>query len=396
MTDQPDAFIIDPRLKEWATERQAEYLEAVNLHRGIAPAARALNVHKKSIWKAVQSLKSRAALAGYAPDHDLTKAVPDPLVLKGASTLYGKDGEIKLQWVKSALDADKREALIRAAYEAASEELPRLDPIEPPAFVEDELCNLFVMTDCHVGMLAWHKEGGTDWDLRIAERVLTGCFERMVTSCPKAKVAVVAQLGDFLHADGILPVTPTSGHVLDADGRFSKVVAIAIRILRRIVDIALMRHEVVHVLMAEGNHDITSSIWLRQMFAALYENDPRVMVVDSELPYYVVRHGQTMLAFHHGHLKKNEQLPILFAAQFPEVWGSCTKRYVHTGHRHHVEEKEHPGMLVVQHPTLAARDAYAARGGWIAERQVSAITYHARFGQVGRSTVIPEMLAEAA
>lgn len=387
---------LDPRLKHWATDRQAELLDAVNTHGSNRAAARALNVHKSVVDKAMTALQRNAALRGYAPANDLTKPVPEPLVLKGASTLYGKDGEVKLQWVQSQLDNDKREELIRAAYEAAAEELPRLDPIEPPLFVADDLCNLFVLTDCHVGMLAWHKEGGADWDLKIAEKVLTGCFERMVTTVPRAKVAVVAQLGDFLHADGILPVTPTSGHVLDSDGRFSKVVGVAIRILRRLVDMALMRHEVVHVLMAEGNHDITSSIWLRQMFAALYENEPRVMVVDSELPYYVVRHGKTMLAFHHGHLKKNEQLPILFAAQFPEVWGATTKRYVHTGHRHHIEEKEHPGILVVQHPTLAARDAYAARGGWVSERQVSAITYHARFGQVGRTTVIPEMLSEAA
>jgi hypothetical protein len=49
-------------------------------------------------------------------------------------------------------------------------------------------------------------------------------------------------------------------------------------------------------------------------------------------------------------------------------------------------------MTVVQHPTLAARDAYASRGGWISERQVSAITYHSKFGQVAKITITPEML----
>lgn len=83
---------------------------------------------------------------------------------------------------------------------------------------------------------------------------------------------------------------------------------------------------------------------------------------------------------------------MLFAAQFPQDWGATTRRYAHCGHRHHVEEKEHSGMTVIQHPTLAARDAYAARGGWIADRQVSAITYHSKFGQVARATVVPEML----
>ena len=64
------------------------------------------------------------------------------------------------------------------------------------------------------------------------------------------------------------------------------------------------------------------------------------------------------------------------------------------GHRHHVEEKEHSGMTVLQHSTLAARDAYAARGGWHSERQATSITYHSRWGQVARHTVTPEMLDE--
>lgn len=89
-------------------------------------------------------------------------------------------------------------------------------------------------------------------------------------------------------------------------------------------------------------------------------------------------------------------VPLLFASQYSKEWGATTKRYAHTGHRHHVEEKEHSGMTVVQHATIAARDAYAARGGWIAERKIKAITYHAEYGETGTITVTPEMLKEAA
>jgi hypothetical protein len=48
---------------------------------------------------------------------------------------------------------------------------------------------------------------------------------------------------------------------------------------------------------------------------------------------------------------------------------------------------------VIQHPTLAARDAYASRGGWVAERSVSSITYSDKFGQVARNIITPEMLS---
>jgi hypothetical protein len=155
---------------------------------------------------------------------------------------------------------------------------------------------------------------------------------------------------------------------------------------------ALSKHKIFHLLIVEGNHDECSSVWLRQMFAAMYEDEPRMTVNDSELPYYVYQHGDVMLAFHHGHKIKNEQLPGLFAAQFPKMWGACTHRHAHTGHRHHADEKEYSGMTVTQHPTLSARDAYAARGGWIADRAAMSITYHKRFGQYSRAFVTPEML----
>lgn len=384
--------MIDPKMKEFATEVQARRIDLMNKLGSITAVAKWEGVDRKAIKHSMDAVEKKAAQQGYSPAHDMTRVVPDGFKVKGVSTYYNADGKPSGQWVKSSADAERRQEIIQATFDAMADDLPRVDKIVYKGVPLQTLCNLYVMTDCHVGMLAWHKEGGQDWDLKIAERTLTGCFEQMVMSSPAAGTGIVAQLGDWLHFDGMAAVTPTNHHVLDADGRFSKIVETSVRILRRLVDFALTRHEKVIVLMAEGNHDLVSSIWLRTIFRALYENEPRIHVIDSELPYYVHQHGDTMIAFHHGHLKKNDALPMLFAAQFPKVWGGTTKRYAHTGHRHHVEEKEHSGMTVVQHPTLAARDAYAARGGWLAERQVSAITYHAKFGQVSKITVIPEML----
>ncbi len=348
---------------------------------------------------AIERLRKRAALHGYSPEHNLTHPVAPGQKLRGASSLYRRgEPEPLLTWVKSSADEDAQAAMRQAAFEAMAAELPRLAPVVGPGFVNNDLATVYTLTDSHVGAMCWHKENLDplgDWDLGIAERTLTGCFEHMIKASPDSRVGVVAQLGDFGHQDGLSPVTPTSMHVLDSDSRFPKIVETMVRILRRVIAMALEKHEHVVVLLAEGNHDISSSVWMRVMFKALYEHEPRVEVIDSVMPYYVYQHGATMLAWHHGHLKKNDQLPILFASQFPQMWGSTSKRYAHCGHRHHVEEKEHSGMTVIQHSTLAARDAYASRGGWMSERQCTAITYHAEFGQVARSTVTPEMLAAA-
>lgn len=389
-------MMIDQMLYQFANVRQLEILEAVEKYGSARQAAIALGIGKSTVCDHISAVKRKAAMQGYEPESNLHNPVPDGLKLAGTSTYYNKDGKVTAQWVKTKEDVKRQEEMVQEVIKAAMEELPRLAPVARPEHVNEKLCNVYTLTDSHVGMLAWHKEGGEDWDLEIAEKTLTECFEALVDQSPRAKSCVIAQLGDFLHYDSLEAVTPTSKHIVDADGRFGKMVQVAIRILRRLVDYALHKHEHVTVLMAEGNHDMASSVWLRAMFRALYEKESRLTVIDSELPYYVKEHGKTMLCWHHGHLSKNDKLPLLFAAQFPQSWGRTVKRYVHVGHRHHVDIKEHSGMTVLQHSTLAARDAYASRGGWLSERQVTGYTYHSEHGQVSSTTITPEMMLAAA
>lgn len=386
---------IDHRLREFATTRELEYIDAVEKHGSQNKASQALGVPRQAIQDAFRKLKMRAAKRGYAPEADMHRAAPEPFVVKGTSTYYDEEGRVRGQWVKTTLDHQKVEAAMRAAVEALAQDVKRAKPVPAPKATAAPLLNLYTITDYHVGMRAWKPETGADFDLDIAEATLAAAMEHLVTSSPAAKVGIVNQLGDFLHFDALAPLTPTAGHILDADGRYSHVVRVATRLLRRVIDTALSRHEVVYAVIAEGNHDIASSVWLRHLFACLYEKEPRLRVIESELPFYAHQHGEVMLAFHHGHLAKHEKLPGIFAARYAKLWGNTTKRYCHTGHMHHVEEKEFPGMKVVQHPTLAAADAYAARHGYLSEREITAITYHERWGQVGRNTVTPEMLAPA-
>jgi hypothetical protein len=384
--------MLDESLLAYATKTQALYLNAVIKHGTQAAAARALNVNPSRVNHALARLTKSAALRGYSPEHDMTRTVPFGFTVKGVSTYYDKEGNQKGQWVKSRADIDERLQLMQEAINSLCEEITPLAPAPLVPLTGSALCNLYTITDAHVGMMAWHREGGANWDLKEAERVLTGCFTAMIAQSPRADTAVVNIQGDFLHFDGLKAITPEHGHILDADGRFSKVVAVAIRIIRYVVAQALASHAKVHLMICEGNHDESSSVWMRQMFTVLYELEPRITVDDSELPYHVYQHGDVMLGFHHGHKTTDEKLPLLFAAQFPRVWGRTLKRYAHTGHRHHEQIKDHGGMTVTRHATLSARDAYAARGGWVSERHVKCITYHENYGQVAVTTVVPEML----
>jgi hypothetical protein len=389
---------VDPKLFDFCdTDRQREILSLIDeLGSGKLVADR-LGAHRSMPHKILNRVKRNAARRGYSPDHDMVRPVPEGYLVKGVSTYYDSEGKARGQWVKSAVSHEQQAALMKATVEAMAEEIVPCAPVArrgDSASSMADLCNLYTYSDFHLGMLAQEEEGGANWDIKIAEDTLIRSFEMMVNQSPKAACAVVNIQGDMLHSDGLLPVTPASRHVLDQDGRFSRIVATAIRSIRHLCRLALERHDQVHLVVCEGNHDEASSVWLRLMFEALYEDESRLTVNSSELPYYVFEWGETMLGFHHGHKVKNEQLPLLFAAQFPEAWGRTKRRAVHCGHRHHCDEKEYNGVTVVQHPTIAARDAYAARGGWIADRAVQSITYSKKYGQVGRVFVTPEMLRD--
>ena len=388
----PSSISIDPNLYKYCTPRQREMLQAIETHGGARAASIAMGVNIGAASDAYVAVKKKAALRGYAPENDFTRPVPDGFIAKGVSTYYDKEGKPTGQWVKASLDAARQQELFKAAADAMASVLPRLTPIIAPEQFNADLLTMYTLTDAHIGMLAWHREGGADWDLTIAEAVIVGCFEQIIKSSPDSETAVLNQLGDLLHYDGLSAITPTSGHVLDADGRFTKMVEVAVRVLRRVINMLLAKHRIVHVILAEGNHDMASSVWLRTMFKALYEDEPRITVDDSALPYYAYEFGEVMLTFHHSHLKKFGAMREIIPAMFSEMWGRTKKRYCHTGNYHHTKEDEAAGMKVFQHPTLAARDAYASRGAWFSDREICAITYHRKFGQGMRVYACPEML----
>jgi hypothetical protein len=389
----PAILTIDKNLYQYCTPRQRETLEAIDRLGSARAASIELGMNIGGASETYLAVKKKAAKRGYAPEHDFTRPVPDGYVAKGVSTYYNAEGKPAGQWVKASLSHQALAEAMREAVDGFKDEIPPAVSIVAPAASEEHLCNLYTFTDYHLGMLAWHKEGGNDWNLSLAEQTIIAALVQMVNQSPNAHTAVVNIQGDFLHTDGKMPVTPTSKHVLDADSRFPKIRRAAIRIIRSLVAICLQRHQEVYLIIAEGNHDEESAGWLADLFAVHYEDEPRVTVNDSVLPFYVFEWGSTMLGIHHGHKVKNESLPLLFAAQFPQQWGRTTRREIHCGHRHHRDEKEYNGVTVVQHPTLAARDAYAARGGWIADRAAWAITYHKKYGAVGRVMITTEMLS---
>lgn len=340
----------------------------------------------------------RARSVQQKPEHGEAFAVPDGHRIKGVSALVNPDGQEIVKWIKTSEDTAARDAAMRAVVDAFKDELPRAETVILNSRVQynDNLLNQYCVTDLHFGMLAWGEESGADYDLKIAEQLLLDWFAAAIKQSPDAGTAVLAQLGDLLHHDAHASVTPEHRNVLDADSRLQKMIRVVIRTMRRIITMLLEKHQTVHVIMADANHDPAGGAWLREMFAAFYENEPRVIVNASASTYYVIEHGETSLFYHHGHKRRIGDVDSVFAGKFREIYGRTKFSYAHIGHLHSDELKSTNLMKVERHETLAAPDAYAANGGWLSGRSAKVITYSKKFGEVGRMTLTPEMVAGAA
>lgn len=346
---------------------------------------------ERSLRASKQRLLRNAASSGYSPDHDWNHTVPDGYKIKGVSTYYNEEGQPTAQWVKSQTDQQRQFQILIERLEEAQEGIKPFKPVPSPKDADENLLSLLTITDFHLGMYAYEAETGDDWDVNIARDVFLNSISDMIKASPKSGTGMLCQLGDFLHWDGILSVTPQSGHILDADTRYGKLVEMSMSVMTEAVKMMLRKFDKVIVISAEGNHDISGSIWLRKHIKHLFSEEPRLEVIDNDFPYYAYLHGQTMLGFHHGHKVKLAQLHKLFASEprFREMWGSANCTYIHTGHYHHERVVEDGGAIAEMHPTLSGRDAYAARGGWVSRRGAKVITYDKVDGEVGRITVRP-------
>jgi hypothetical protein len=320
------------------------------------------------------------------PEHGEVFEVPAGHLVKGVSAFVDPDGRVIGKWIKTRegeLDplelADRlKEAF--AGYEPAAPVAP------PPAAVDSDLLNLLPANDWHVGMFGWGKQVDVDWDLKISERTIGDAAENTILRAPKAKTAIVLGGGDLLHADNQDNKTARSGHTLDVDGRYPKVVIVATRLMVRTIDATLRHNENVIVRVLPGNHDEHTAVAIAMFLFAWYRNEPRVTVdIDPSL-FFWHRFGSVMLGATHGHTVKIKDMPGIMAHRRAADWGATKFRYVHGFHLHHSAKlaTEGNGCISEIHQAPIPQDAWHYGAGFLSGRSLQAITYHREFGEIGR------------
>lgn len=386
----------DPELLQFCEPQQRTVLEAMLREGSSTKAAAVLGRTPNSVKKIYERVKTKAAKRGWSPAHGMTKVVPPTHFVKGTSTLYDGDGKIALQWVKSEADRETmRKAMQVFADELASQVKGKFKKgPKAPKHCNADIATHYKVGDQHLGLYAWGEEtGDEDYDLERSTADIRGGLRYLIEASEPTAVGCLVNVGDFLHANDRKSQTPGSGNLLDTDTRHGKVARRAAHIMRDAIRCMLAKHQEVHVFNARGNHDPDSAVWLQIVLEAYFENEPRVKIARNDRKMLVWQFGDVVSFIYHGEKNRTHQLEYI-TDKFREEIGNAKFCYVDNGHVHHKDAKElGPLKFEVWNP-LCATDIYHADSLYGASRSMTSVTYHKRFGEVGRNTCDIRMIRD--
>lgn len=376
--------MIDAQLLSWATVRQAEILEAIEAHGSHRKAAAALKIHPRSLERNLANLKAKASIQGYSPEHGWVHSVPPTHFAKGVSTMHRTpDGDP--QWVKANIRQEAYNEAVKAAISEFIADVPQIPVAPVPLDMQHDIIPWIQIGDAHVGMLAHMAETTDNFDLKIAERELCAAIAQLIDEMPPCERMVINDLGDFTHYENMKGETEASGHRLDYDGRFPKMIKVYSKIMRFILDRSLTKAHFVDVIINRSNHAETNDIWMRELIEVAYGPGGRVHALENTNAFIGYRMGNTFVMVHHGHLCPAARMVGVMTTDFREDYGDTEFHYIDQGHvHHHFVSKQHPGVVIESWNHLAANDKWAHESGYRARKSISIVLRSKRFGDVGR------------
>lgn len=363
-------------------EELARRLQAYKEAGTYTGAAEMLGVTESNVRRSVRQATRRNLGGDF-----LGSPVPVGYTIGRTTTLVDQDGTAKLEWQHRHPDVEAVESHIDELIDTMTQSLVVLPevPMSEFAYIEPDWLTVYPVVDVHLGLYAWAKESGANWDINIAKAEFLKSYADLINMSPYSEEALIVPLGDFFHADNNNAETERSHNHLDVDGRHDKVLHLGTELIIWMVDMALQKHSRVTIHVNRGNHDPYASKALGLALWFRYQGNPRVTVDRSPKDLWVYQWGKTMLAFTHGDKVKAEDTPGVSAAYYPEIWGATTARYSYSGHFHRNKSSlggdERHGMQWNVLRAFTAKDEWNYSMGHASLREIISITFSKQGGR---------------
>ena len=368
------------------TEYQKQVVEAYLKSGSYRGAATILGKDPSNLRKLVKQLEAQGDVPWQS-----AAPVPAHLTVGKTTVQYDADGNVIQEWRRQYPTLELMQQVVDGLCEQVKGKgkVPKSKKSKKTG--EDILFEIDLF-DAHVGMYADERETlDSDYNCDIAAQRMVEAAEALASRANNPAKCVLVFGGDMLHVDDRNNRTPASGHALDADSRYHRIVNYIIAACRECVDIAARVAPQVEVVVLEGNHSPHSELWLARVLEAYYSKCKNVKINTNPNPRKHIIWGDNLLLWSHGDKIAAQKWALIIAAEFAKEWGATKYRHLKCGHVHHkktiapVVIDEQSGLVVEYLEALCATDAWHAGAGFVgSQKGASAFEYHKTEGLLTR------------
>lgn len=265
-----------------------------------------------------------------------------------------------------------------------------VDPLPPAIHVLHgrRVMAEFDLCDVHFGKLAYHRESGHNYDLRIAERVFANAVDDLIDAARGREIEQIrVTLGnDYTHIDDARGGT-ANGTIVDTDGRLGKINSVALWSMYRAAE-RWRSIAPTELVLVRGNHDWNNILGIAQALHLKFDGDDSVAVdIEPAARKYRI-YGRTLFGYQHGDEAKESrvvELPALMMKEAPKAWLAEAEFHEwHLGHEHRekkfVTKDTDTGLGVVMRwfHSLSATDEWHYRKAFIGARRAAEVYFYDR------------------
>lgn len=386
---------VEQLLKFEHSERDTKILQGLQEHGSVPNFLRASDFKKRTVQRRLAAMRKSAERFGYNKQFPQAGTVLDQPI-HGKSQLVKfdpplPDGTI-LQWNKTKSEDVTLAHMIKSLVDGL-----QIKPAKPTSFkgsVTTKTLPLLTLADVHLGMLAYSPETGAESNLEITLEILMKAVDHLVDKMDYVDIAILVNLGDLTHTDGLIAKTARSSNPLDASARYFEICRAAGQLLRYTVEKMLDKAKNVVVYNIRGNHDDQTAWHINETLQGIYSKEPRVSVPGNDAYTQMFTWEDNMVVMTHGDAAKNSKMYEYVTTKWPKEFGNAAHSYVMKGHVHHARYETIGNMAFETFSTLTRSDAYHEFKMYKSLRSMSLVNLHPQGGEDSRHTYIPRIADE--
>ena len=387
---------IDPKLKDFATVKQARIIDAINEAGSLRAAARKMGIDHGSVSHQIAAVRVKAAAGGYAPGHFDDGVAPGYRM--GKVTIQRANGVVERVWERQHPDQNRMRAELESFVANVVDDIKGMAPLtDGPTSPAADLLGTYWFGDPHFGLASSLENGGENTDIDEADRLTRAGIDQLVSRMPQTERAILGFIGDNTHANDGSGLTPQNKNQLEVDPRgFGSAFLSCSRAIAYAAMRALDRHQHVELWILPGNHDPDAAFSVAVAVSMFFDGHPRVTVRLSRDYLWWTTFGKNLIAACHGDKIKPMEVHGVLSNDCRDVWHLVDFRYVWFGHIHHDTVTEYQRTRLESLRTLAKSDAWHRSKGYRSMRDTRAVVYHAAGGEAQRFTVSAAILNDVA